>query len=85
MGWNETVAGGKVAMRFIYDALVGLDDANNLDADWGLAASWDMTPDGKQWTFNLKEAMDLVGLDDANNLDADELGQPPMASSGPSI
>ena len=57
VGWNETVAGGKAAMRFIYDALVGLDDENNLSADWGLAASWDMTPDGKQWTFNLKEGI----------------------------
>lgn len=55
VGWNETVAGGKVAMRFIYDALVGLDDDNNLSADWGLASSWDMTPDGKKWTFILKE------------------------------
>ena len=48
VGWNETVAGGKAAMRFIYDALVGLDDENNLSADWGLASSWEMTPDGRQ-------------------------------------
>jgi peptide/nickel transport system substrate-binding protein len=57
VGWNETVAGGKAAMRFIYDALVGLDDENNLSADWGLASSWEMTPDGRQWTFNLKEGI----------------------------
>jgi peptide/nickel transport system substrate-binding protein len=57
VGWKETVAGGKAAMRFLYDALVGLDDENNLSADWGLAASWEMTPDGKQWTFNLKEGI----------------------------
>ena len=57
VGWNETVAGGKAAMRFIYDGLVGLDDENNLSADWGLASSWEMTPDGRQWTFNLKEGI----------------------------
>ena len=55
--WNETVAGGKAAMRFIYDQLVGLDDENNLDADWGLASSWEMATDGKQWTFKLKEGI----------------------------
>jgi peptide/nickel transport system substrate-binding protein len=57
VGWNETVAGGKVAMRFIYDALVGLDDENNLSADWGLASNWEMDPDGKRWVFNLKEGI----------------------------
>ncbi len=57
VGWNETVAGGKAAMRLIYDQLVGLDDENNLNADWGLATSWEMTPDGKQWTFMLKEGI----------------------------
>ncbi len=57
VGWNETVAGGKAAMRFIYDAVVGLDDDNNLSADWGLASSWDMAPDGMQWTFKLKEGI----------------------------
>ena len=57
VGWNETVAGGKAALRFIYDALVGLDDANNLSADWGLADSWEMRPDGRQWTFELKEGI----------------------------
>ena len=57
VGWKETVAGGKAAMRLIYDQLVGLDDENNLNADWGLAASWEMAPDGKQWTFKLKEGI----------------------------
>ena len=57
VGWNETVAGGKAAMRFIYDGLVGLDDENNLSADWGLAANWEMAPDGKRWIFNLKEGI----------------------------
>ncbi len=57
VGWNETVAGGKAALRFIYDALVGLDDENNLDADWGLANSWEMRPDGLQWTYQLKEGI----------------------------
>ena len=57
VGWNETVAGGKAAMRFIYDDLVGLDDENNLSADWGLISSWEITPDGRQWTFNLKEGI----------------------------
>ena len=44
-------------MRFIYDALVGLDDENNLSADWGLASNWEMDPDGKRWVFNLKEGI----------------------------
>ena len=57
VGWNETVAGGKAAMRLIYDQLVGLDDENNLDADWGLAERWEMRPDGLQWTFKLKEGI----------------------------
>ena len=57
VGWNETVAGGKAAMRLIYDQLVGLDDENNLDADWGLAESWEMAPDGTKWTFKLKEGI----------------------------
>ena len=57
VGWNETVAGGKAAMRCIYDGLVGLDDENNLSADWGLAANWEMAPDGKRWIFNLKEGI----------------------------
>ena len=57
VGWNETVAGGKAAMRLIYDQLVGLDDENNLDAAWGLAESWEMRPDGLQWTFKLKEGI----------------------------
>ena len=57
VGWNETVAGGKAALRLIYDQLVGLDDENNLDADWGLASSWEMEPDGKKWTFILKRGI----------------------------
>jgi peptide/nickel transport system substrate-binding protein len=57
VGWNETVAGGKAALRLIYDQLVGLDDENNLDADWGLASSWEMEPDGKKWTFFLKRGI----------------------------
>jgi peptide/nickel transport system substrate-binding protein len=57
VGWNETVAGGKAALRLIYDQLVGLDDENNLDADWGLASSWEMDPDGKKWTFFLKRGI----------------------------
>jgi peptide/nickel transport system substrate-binding protein len=57
VGWNETVAGGKAALRLIYDQLVGLDDENNLDADWGLASSWEMDPDGKKWTFMLKRGI----------------------------
>lgn len=57
VGWKETVAGGKAAMRLIYDQLVGLDDDNNLNADWGLAASWEMAPDGKRWIFKLKEGI----------------------------
>ena len=57
VGWKETVAGGKDALRLIYDALVGVDDANNLDADWGLSNSWEMTPDAMQWTFHLKEGI----------------------------
>ena len=64
VGWLETVAGGKAAMRFIYDSLVGLDDEGQLSADWGLADSWDMTPDGKQWTFGLKKGISFHNGDE---------------------
>jgi peptide/nickel transport system substrate-binding protein len=44
-------------MRFIYDSLVGLNDAGELDPAWGLAESWEMAPSGQQWTFKLKQGI----------------------------
>lgn len=56
VGWRESAV-AKHYMRFIYDSLVGLNDAGELDSAWGLAESWEMAPDGMQWTFKLKQGI----------------------------
>ena len=56
VGWRESAV-AKHYMRFIYDSLVGLNDAGELDPAWGLAESWEMAPSGQQWTFKLKQGI----------------------------
>ncbi|MCZ6873775.1 MAG: ABC transporter substrate-binding protein, partial [bacterium] len=52
--WQE-FAFGKSYMRLIYTALVGTTDAGKLSADLGAAKKWEMAPDGKTWTFWLRD------------------------------
>jgi peptide/nickel transport system substrate-binding protein len=52
--WQE-FAFGKSYMRLIYTALVGTTDAGELSPDSGAAKKWEMTPDGRTWTFWLRD------------------------------
>lgn len=56
VGWRESAV-AKHYMRFIYDSLVGLNDAGELDDAWGLAESWEVGPNGRDWTFHLKQGI----------------------------
>ncbi len=52
--WQE-FAFGKSYMRLIYTALVGTTDDGKLSPDSGAATKWEMTPDGRTWTFWLRD------------------------------
>lgn len=52
--WQE-FAFGKSYMRLIYTALVGITDDGKLSPDSGAATKWEMSPDGKTWTFWLRD------------------------------
>lgn len=54
--WQE-FAFGKSYMRLIYTALVGTTDDGKLSTDTGVATKWEMTPDGKTWTFWLRDTI----------------------------
>lgn len=54
--WQE-FAFGKSYMRLIYTALVGTTDAGELSPDSGAAKKWEMTPDGRTWTFWLRDTI----------------------------
>ena len=38
----------------MFDNFVGTDSAGKLQGASGFASSWEMTPDGKQWTFKIR-------------------------------
>ncbi len=52
--WQE-FAFGKSYMRLIYTALVGTTDDGKLSAENGAAKKWEMAPDGRTWTFWLRD------------------------------
>ncbi|GIX45931.1 MAG: hypothetical protein KatS3mg131_0142 [Candidatus Tectimicrobiota bacterium] len=52
--WQE-FAFGKSYMRLIYTALVGITDDGQLSPDTGAARRWEMSPDGRTWTFWLRD------------------------------
>jgi peptide/nickel transport system substrate-binding protein len=52
--WQE-FAFGKSYMRLIYTALVGITDDGKLSPEHGAAKAWEMAPDGKTWTFWLRD------------------------------
>ncbi|MEE8304546.1 MAG: ABC transporter substrate-binding protein [Candidatus Tectomicrobia bacterium] len=52
--WLE-FAFGKNYMRLIYTAVVGTTDDGKLSPDSGAAKKWEMTPDGRTWTFWLRD------------------------------
>ena len=54
--WQE-FAFGKSYMRLIYTALVGTTDAGKLSAESGAAKKWEMTSDGRTWTFWLRDTI----------------------------
>jgi peptide/nickel transport system substrate-binding protein len=49
--------GNRVYIDHMYDDLVGMASDGTFDSSYGLATSWEMSPDGKTWTFHLREGM----------------------------
>ena len=52
--WQE-FAFGKSYMRLIYTALVGISDDGKLSTASGAAKKWELSEDGKTWTFWLRD------------------------------
>lgn len=51
--WQET-AFGKGYLTLLYDFLVGANPDGSLSAKNGAAEKWEVSPDGKTWTFSLQ-------------------------------
>ena len=61
MGFNDPVPWksglpGIGSLRFIYDPLLGTDRGGSVVGP-GLAESWDISEDGREWTFNLRQGI----------------------------
>jgi peptide/nickel transport system substrate-binding protein len=54
--WQESVF-SKGYMTLVYDFLVGANADGTLSAANGAAQSWEMSPDGKTWTFRLRQGI----------------------------
>jgi peptide/nickel transport system substrate-binding protein len=54
--WQETVF-SKGYMTLVYDFLVGANADGTLSSANGVAEHWEMSPDGKTWTFKLRQGI----------------------------
>jgi len=54
--WQETVF-SKGYMTLVYDFLVGANADGSLSSANGVAEHWEMSPDGKTWTFKLRQGI----------------------------
>jgi peptide/nickel transport system substrate-binding protein len=67
--WMES-AFGKGYLTLLYDFLVGVHPDGSLSADNGVAERWDMSEDGKTWTFWLRQG---VKFHDGSDLTAEDV------------
>ncbi|MGH8057416.1 MAG: ABC transporter substrate-binding protein, partial [Candidatus Entotheonellia bacterium] len=54
--WQET-AFGKGYLTLLFDFLVGANPDGSLSAKNGAAEKWEVSPDGKTWTFSLRKGI----------------------------
>jgi peptide/nickel transport system substrate-binding protein len=67
--WLET-AFGKGYMTLLYDFLVGANPDGSLSAENGVAEKWEMSPDGRTWTFRLRQG---IKFHDGSELTAEDV------------
>src|SRR3972149_3360376 len=48
---------GQDWLKLLYDPLLGTTPDSKLSPDYGLAAKWEMSPDGLTWTFYLRKGV----------------------------
>lgn len=53
----------------LYDSLVGINPNGTLDTTTGVANKWDMSPDGKTWTFALRKGVKFDNGDEVTSAD----------------
>jgi peptide/nickel transport system substrate-binding protein len=67
--WQETVF-SKGYMTLVYDFLVGANANGTLSAANGVAERWEMSPDGKTWTFKLRQGIQFHDGSELTSADA---------------
>ena len=51
---NLSVALGRIYLSSMYDEIVGLSPEFKFSGDFGMATKWEVSPDKKQWTFQIR-------------------------------
>jgi len=67
-------------LPLIYDRLVAPDPDGNLSKERGIAEDWDMSPDGKTWTFHIRRG---VTFHDGSDVTAEDAKFSMEAAIGP--
>ena len=67
--WQETVF-SKGYMTLVYDFLVGANADGTLSAANGVAEHWEMSQDGKTWTFKLRQGIQFHDGSELTSADA---------------
>jgi peptide/nickel transport system substrate-binding protein len=66
--WQETVF-GKGYMTLLYDFLVGVNPDGSMSTENGVAEKWEMSADGRTWTFRLRKG---IQFHDGSELTAED-------------
>jgi peptide/nickel transport system substrate-binding protein len=67
--WLES-AFGKGYITLLYDFLVGTNPDGSLSTENGVAEKWEMSPDGRTWTFRLRQG---IKFHDGSELTAEDV------------